>query len=315
MSSLSDEELEFYLQKIRRIASMDHDAAIAEVDELAGALALRTAPPDSSGDSEAAEEPDYELEDAQNEIVDLRVRLKNALRSAKRERLSHYELESIEDDLNDLGTNWSREVQSKLDEDLRSLREDSAPQIREGLKLLGQAHIATFRKEISDLERQGEKGQLHPWLISRLEQRAESVGEQWEDDRMKEALANEIDEVRREAEEVTARLLAKEHESYIRTCKDQTIRSITSARKILEELTYAEQSLSESGLLTSDLVREIRTQRERCAWHRANKKMSAAEVARDSGNEKKASRLIVEAQALLKQDWAEVFPSESCPEV
>ena len=61
-----------------------------------------------------------------------------------------------------------------------------------------------------------------------------------------------------------------------------------------------------------DLAIEART---RCAWYRANKKLLEAEVARKSENITKAYKLELEAQAMLEQDWSEIFGNAECPNI
>jgi hypothetical protein len=48
---------------------------------------------------------------------------------------------------------------------------------------------------------------------------------------------------------------------------------------------------------------------------RANKKIADAEIAKGGKNDKKYLKLIGEAEAMLRQDWSQIFPDTQIPKI
>jgi len=130
---------------------------------------------------------------------------------------------------------------------------------------------------------------------------------------VREELREEIAEIKHEANQLADEMAIRYYSDVVLASKTGAIFSINSVRGIIETLSWAEAELQKRVALNDNLREEIRREKERCAWFRAKKKLSEMKVAEKSGSRVKAARLKREAQAVLEQDWLEIFRDEKCP--
>jgi len=247
-TNLNSDELKGYLEKIRRIAKMDNDDALLEVDELIYNLALRGTVDPYTGLGISSRKSDYsvDVDGARQELREFRNRLEDVRKSA----------------MSGLYEGWDEETGEFI--------------------------------SIGEL--------------------ANRLGEDWPKS-VKDVLHEEIAQIRQEAHKLVDELQIRDYSDAILVSKKRNICNINSARGILKTLSSAEDMLREKGALNDDLCQEVRRERERCAWFRAKRKFLEIEVAEKSGNRSKAARLKKEAQAILEQDWRNIFPNEQCPNI
>ena len=93
-------------------------------------------------------------------------------------------------------------------------------------------------------------------------------------------------------------------------CSSWTFKNIASVTSMMTDLEQAVGGYTQHHSLTDDMKQTIRTAKERGARFRWNKKIADAGVAEKAGYAGKAAGLRREAEALLVQDWAMVFPGE-----
>jgi len=244
-TNLNDDQLKSYVEKIRRIAKMDDNEALLEVDELIYNLGLRGAvdPYTGLGAGSRNDEHKVDLDCARKELRDFQSMLEGGSESDMDGELDSEtgEITSVGTLADLLGTNWPKSVKDALREELAQVRQ--------------KARRITDEQEICH----------------------------WSD--------------------------------VVLASKRRKVFNINSVKGILEDLSSAEYVLREKGALNDDLRHEIRQEREICAWFRAKRKLSEVEVAERSASTNKAARLKREAQALLEQDWSNIFPNEQCPGV
>jgi len=173
--------------------------------------------------------------------------------------------------------------------------------------------LKDFEKEIKRARRWLERGEVWPW--ESLIQNAAELGEDWDSDEKRAELADEIKRLKTEAVELAGRIKACWAEQRVRESGKDIIHSISSIKKIHREMTEARDMLVSAGGLTPEMDGLIRGSLERCAWHRAKKKLSAAAIEKETGNDKKEKKLTAEARVLLKEDWKMIFDSDDCPDV
>jgi hypothetical protein len=247
-TNLNNDELKGYLEKIRRIAKMNDDEALLEVDELIYNLGLRSAVDPYTGFRITSRN--------HNQIVDVD--------AAKQELLE-----------------FSDRLENARKSDTSALYEELDGDTGEFIS-------------IADL--------------------ADRLGHDWPKS-VKDALHEQLAQIRQEAHKLVDELQIRDNINFILASKTRRIYNTSSVRGILENLSSAEDVLRQKGALNDDLRQEIRRQRENCAWFRTKRKFLEIEVAEKSGNRSKAARLKREAQALLEQDWRNIFPKEQCPNI
>lgn len=148
-----------------------------------------------------------------------------------------------------------------------------------------------------------------------LRSNVEGLGDDWPDS-VKEALQDDLIEAKREANEVLDLNECLYYSIVIQAQgKERLIYNTQTVRSILDHLANAETRLQEMNALTDDLQQKLRQGRERCAWFRTKIKLWDVQLAENSGKRTRAFRLRKEAQALLKQDWQKIFPTEQCPDI
>lgn len=171
-----------------------------------------------------------------------------------------------------------------------------------------------FEKDIKRSRRLLERGDADIWVARSLLVRAEELGEDWDSGQEKRLgvdLARLIDE----ATELTRKVEAKWAENRIQESKNDIIHSVSSIGKIRREMAEAREALERVDGMTPEIENMIRASLERCAWHRAKKKLSSAAIEKEVGNEKKEMKLLAEARALIREDWRAIFDSDTCPNI
>lgn len=95
----------------------------------------------------------------------------------------------------------------------------------------------------------------------------------------------------------------------------RTIHNINSVSGILNQLDEAKKKLNKYNALTYDEEYSISKTKQRCATHRAKKKMLESEISEQCENYSKAKKQRLEAEAILKQDWRMIFDNDSHPDL
>jgi len=128
---LSDDELHLYLKKIRRIAKMDDEDALEEVDEFIKMIHMSYSDYRLDDEDEQEELYQAELEDAKHEIKAIKDDINRYQRELNR-RKKGGKLKYRPDDrsythlrelLEELGEEWSERLKKELSEEVASLRE------------------------------------------------------------------------------------------------------------------------------------------------------------------------------------------------
>lgn len=171
----------------------------------------------------------------------------------------------------------------------------------------------SINRDIAMLERQVQRNLVtRTYEANSLRRYADDLDEYWKPKKKRE-LKSQLKEVRARAYAVADAAETQALTNTIRQCLTAQIVNTQSAKVLLRDLEEAEDTLRKTDRLTDELSQNIRRARERVAWHRAKKKLDDAGVAAASGNQKKSDKLRLEADTMLKQDWATVFPDETPP--
>lgn len=171
----------------------------------------------------------------------------------------------------------------------------------------------SIKRDIATLERQVQRNLVtRTYEANLLREYANDLGEYWKP-KKKRGLKSELEAIRARAYAVADAAETQALTNTIRQCQTVQIVNTQSAKVLLRDLDEAEDTLRKTDRLTDELSQSIRRARERVAWHRAKKKLDDAGVAAASGNQKKSDKLRLEADTILKQDWATVFPDEDPP--
>lgn len=124
LTTLTDDELEIYLKKIKRIAKMEGEDALAEVDELIRNLSMLEASARLSAKEEDEEPYDPELEDAQLEINAIAADVKKCRKGLKKRDIEYNDFAHLRELLDDLGEGWSPNSTKQLQDQVNSLRKE-----------------------------------------------------------------------------------------------------------------------------------------------------------------------------------------------
>ncbi|MCA1631826.1 MAG: hypothetical protein LC785_15435 [Acidobacteria bacterium] len=172
-----------------------------------------------------------------------------------------------------------------------------------------------INQEISDLENQVKNNSVtRTWDAQRLRNSADELGNYWTSKKKKE-LAEEIKGVKARAYSVADEAEISAYTNMVDACLAATFTTSASVKSILRKLNQTEDELKRGKKLTDALKQKIRKGKERAAWYRAKKKLDEARVAEAGGNIIKHDKYRREAEALLRQDWSVIFPSEQSPDV
>jgi hypothetical protein len=171
----------------------------------------------------------------------------------------------------------------------------------------------SINRDIALLERQMQRELVtRTYEANLLRRYADDLDEYWKPKKKRE-LKSQLKEVRARAYAVADAAEAQALANTVNQCLTAQIVNTQSAKVLLRDLDEAEDTLRKTDRLTDELSQNIRRARERVAWNRAKKKLDDASVAAASGNQKKSDKLRLEAETMLKQDWATVFQDEDPP--
>jgi hypothetical protein len=310
MTKLSDKDLSIYLEKIRRIARMDDYDAMAEIDELAFNLAQRGVI-ESMTDPE---ENDFELEVAEDELREFKRELKQYRGKVTRNDVSEWEIHDLQEQADSLGEWSDTKIYQKLHQKASTLKEETISLIKDLWMAYGRGKLAEFDQEFKRMSASAQRG-LERWNLEGIVRLGEELGSDWVNDEAKAALANDIQQRKDSARAKADGLFCQKAAEEIQDSKKVILHNVNSTRRLMEDLSEAEEVLTSHSRLTEKLKDDIRQERIRCAFFRAQKKLLAAEVASKMGEGKKSSKLKLEAVALLEQDWACVFPDGPIPDI
>ncbi|BBM64325.1 hypothetical protein VA249_09710 [Vibrio alfacsensis] len=169
--------------------------------------------------------------------------------------------------------------------------------------------LSDFHSELKKLARGVEKGKVDHYALFSLVDRVECFLDDFEDETIKaikddyDSFCVEFEPLKKKAEAISAK------EKLVEINK-RIIHSISSIKSILGEVEKFEIMLDNGDVDSLKLALEIK---KKCAFFRANKKKLDADFAKEIGNINKYTKLIAEAQALLKQDWYQMVGNEDFP--
>jgi hypothetical protein len=170
-----------------------------------------------------------------------------------------------------------------------------------------------FNREIAALERQLKRpAGISIWDATRLREEADSLGER-RYLKKKRDLAEEVKKLQERAYAVADAAEVAVHTRNIDECLNTPIINVVSVKTNLKKLDEAVEALQEKEKLTDGISKKVRLAKERLAWFRTRKKLDDARVAEAGGSLGKRDKYNREAEVLLKQDWAIVFPEEEAP--
>jgi hypothetical protein len=174
--------------------------------------------------------------------------------------------------------------------------------------------ISEFREEINRYKRTGYYGISEEGIFSDPRTDLDCLDMGWPDDVRRE-LADELNKIKQEANEVVELMDINNAKETILSQNKDTVYNINTRSRMLEDLSRAALILEKYNAMTEELRSEIKRNRERCAWYRAKKKLAEIEIAESVGRREKANRLKSEAQAILNQDWAQIFSGKEPPKI
>jgi hypothetical protein len=212
-------------------------------------------------------------------------------------------LSEVDELINVLGLRCDEMGSVDIDEDLFNDCDFEADELME------------FEKDIKRNRKLLERGEAELWEAKLLLERAEDLGEDWDSAEKKKEMGTEIARLKDEASELASKIEAKWAENRICESQNDIIHSVSSIRKIQREMIKAQKTLKRVQGMTPELECLIRSSLERCAWYRAKKRLSAAAIEKEIGNEKKMTKLLAEARAFLREDWKTILGSEGCPDI
>lgn len=149
------------------------------------------------------------------------------------------------------------------------------------------------------------------WLET-LRQNGLKLGEDWGP----KAIArygDQRDELRDAALRELVVLEEDHYDAVLETLRTKPIVSKASVNSVIEGCSRLEGVLRKRKLLTEVRSAGLRRARERAAWVAPARKLAEAEVVAGGGGQRKAERLQLEAQELLRQSWSRLFPGEAVP--
>lgn len=317
-TKLSDAALRSYLAKVRRVAAMSDDDAILELDELIHNLAQRGVAGKRSSKKKRQEKADYDLHRriAENDLRDFKEELARLRAESKRNEVGVWDVDFLRNRIRELGSGWHY---SQVREDLRprieALREEANALLEPLAAAAGRKGLAELEKRIEDWQERARSDERPEWLPDEIRQGAKHFGDEWNDSFFRDVLESEIERLKQEARGLADSIEVEWSTEYVHQAQDETIYSISSVKKILRRLGAAEEMLQRRGALTDEMEKRILNAKRRCATFRAQKKLAEAEVASKTGSPKRESKLRVEAEVLLKEDWKLVFTSDVCPDL
>ncbi|MDA3886486.1 MAG: hypothetical protein PF638_12910 [Candidatus Delongbacteria bacterium] len=245
-TNLSEDEIQSYLDKIKRIAKMDTKDALIEVDEFI-----------------------YNL--AQRGIIDS----KNSTKRNENEDDDMYEINDEEYTIEEF--------------------------------------IEEFEKDIKEARKSVKKNSIDDyWSIEALKNKIEVLNDLKENNTYESShvIMTKGQKLRTTAEELIVKLEYLRYSEVIQKSLIREIFTLSSIKSIIYEVNEAESILIKCNKLTDELKEVIYKSKERCCKFRAMKKINDAIIAEKIGNDKKAMKLRLEAQAIFEQDWINIFKNQ-----
>lgn len=176
-------------------------------------------------------------------------------------------------------------------------------------------NLKDFRRQMKEYRRKLQSGDVSEWDVQAIKRDAEQLIDDADDVGVRAEFSKDLTDIQRESEILSGELEVAWATNVIEDARHRDIHNVSSIKSILKSIDTARKLLEQHGGMSiglEDLAIEART---RCAWYRANKKLLEAEVARKSENITKAYKLELEAQAMLEQDWREIFGNAECPNI
>ncbi|MGH8331858.1 MAG: hypothetical protein ACRER3_13990, partial [Pseudomonas fluorescens] len=175
--------------------------------------------------------------------------------------------------------------------------------------------IKDVRKELARLKRERQDDSLDEGEIENFKWYMNEVLGDLEDKPVGEELLKELSKFKEECE-----IFIEESEivwatRVIEGAPDREIYNVSSVKSIVKQVDYARSFLLAKGVCVGHLEEIIYAAKVKCSRYRADKKLLAAEIAEKIGERQKAQKLKLEAQAMLAQDWREIFKNENFPNV
>lgn len=306
-TKLTDEELAAYLAKIRRIARMADEDAVAEVDELVYNLAQRGV----ASVQPTSEPQELDLDDTRGELTAFEYELKVLRSTAKRDDISLYSIQSFESSLAALDGPSDSGGDSEMAKRISRLQDSAKTALRDAWVAYGKVKLREFDEQIARLTTEAPDN-VRPWHVTQLQHRVERLGGDWGSSAL-EVLTAELEQRKEAGRIALAEFSRRAASAAIETLQHEVINSAQTTRSILRRLDEAVAALAPYAPLSDEQATTLHAARERCVRYRAGKKLAAAEVAQLAGQENKSKKLMREADALLQQDWKAVFPDEDVP--
>lgn len=175
--------------------------------------------------------------------------------------------------------------------------------------------LESINLEISELEdRLQSASAIRFYEGQRLRDSAKVLGRYWTSKEKRE-FAEQITTTRGRAYAVADEAERVALSANVEDCLTAVFANSTSVRTVLRKIINVEADLRRTKRLTDEFKEKRRNARERAAWYRAKKKLDEVRVAEASGSLLKKEKFTKQAQAMLKQDWATVFPKERTPDI
>lgn len=127
-----------------------------------------------------------------------------------------------------------------------------------------------------------------------------------------DTVKSQYEEIKKESVELIRRLRTEFYLYYLDTFEDgaSTPIALKSMKKAMKEIRSYFETING---FTDDIQNNIRRIMEKRALSRAEKKLLALDVAKETGDEKKIIKLRLEAEIIIKQDWIIVFNNDEYP--
>jgi hypothetical protein len=135
------------------------------------------------------------------------------------------------------------------------------------------------------------------------------------DAKKKKELGGQLKELKKRVEVLHEECEVAAELHTIDECETAPVITSLSTKSIIRRLDDAANVLRDKHRFTPEVQQKVRAIKERIARERAKKKLADAGVAEAGGSTVKAGKLRKEAAAVLKQDWASIFPNESTPDI
>jgi predicted nucleic acid-binding protein len=215
------------------------------------------------------------------------------------------ELTLVEEEAERVWALFSRESELYEDDDQGEIDEADEDEVTDDFE--------DINREMANLETQLADGNItRLWAGQRLRDSVRNLGSYWPS-KKKRALSEEIKKVKERALAIADQAEMAALSNMIHECLMAAFTSSVSVASTVKKLTEVQVELLRRKKLTPELKQQIREGKERAARHRARKKLNDALIAKAGGSLIKYEKYKREAEAILKQDWATIFPKDQPP--